>query len=457
MSRHRPSWLPDSPHRHAVPRLFRSLAILSLGMAQAHALVAVAQTEVLPGAQQAFLTFCRERTKVSRDGMTLHCVASPAEVQRDFARIERIVRAIRGVFAGIKPRNPLDSLEVWVIPDRAAYLGGIRDIAGSDGGNTGGMFCPRGRNAHVFVHGMSWPVLQHELWHAVSHVYLGDCAAWIDEGLAEVFERGVDIEQNFVIGAVSDGDLRAVRGALARGELRPTLEFSSLGDATWRSRLRNGLHLGGVQYTQAWITMQFLLFADEGSHRVRVNHLLRLLNQGRSSRSALNTAIGADDRAMGALDAGIRAYIERLGVVDPTAVARDLRAWAESVAQRHRGESIEADALVRDLVDHAAEKASLAPLRPPANLVRGSGGTPRTLDQHRLEVAPLDGMRWEIAWEPGNEHPLSTGAQPSGAVPPASEPPTSDPAVRAKPSPNGTGTKATPTPCPVRIRWYLSR
>jgi hypothetical protein len=416
------------------------------------------------------MQFRAASTRVSRGGVTLQYLGQQSEAWRTLERIERAIAAMRAVFDGMQQRESVDDLAVWIIPDRDAYIGGVRAIGGADGGNSGGMCCIRDDNAYVFVHGWSWPTLQHELWHALSHIYLGDCAPWIDEGLAEVFERGVDVDGNFVIGAISERDRGRVRDALRGGGLKPTIEFASVGDTTWSTRLRHGTSDGSVQYTQAWITMQFLLFADEGAHRGYLNRLLRELNRGQSSRSALNASIGGTAASLKAFDAAILRYIERLEVVDPKAMEELLRKWGEDVAARVPADRCEPEQLT-------AETAGLAKRAKDAGLSCEFEGKVRCittgsapLHEHVVEIAPVHGMRWEVRWERPASAP-SARTTPTPAEDGDGTPPVPESAAPSRPGENGsesdeerkpkqaasTDPSTDRPPHRVRIRWFLSR
>ena len=425
-----------------MPRSPSALAIVWLLLLAPFPTSAVAQVEIHRGAQQAFAAFRSSATTISRGLITLQTPEPNAQAWQSLERIERVVETIRGVFGGMKPREKFDRLTVWRIPDRAAYIGGLRVITGVDGSNSGGMFVVRGDDIHVFVHGESWPILLHELWHAVAAVYLGDTAPWIDEGLAEIFERGLFVEGSFVIGAVSGTDVGSIQSALASNMLRPSIEFTTLSDSVWGSRLRHGMDSGSAQYTQAWITLHFLLFADEGAHRRRVNTLLSEINRGRSAQSALHSAIGADAASLGALDAGIARFVRGLKPVDPVATAAMLRAWGEQQRAGADSESHKAASLASSLTNWASKRAGSAGPIDLNRRVRALGKDDAPLENQIIEINPLDGMRWEVAWVKARANPnasaASNTAEESGSR--TASPP-------AKPAPTHE----------VQIRWFLSR
>ena len=254
------------------------------------------------------------------------------------ARIESVILQARTVFSPDQREPNWERVEVYLAANRNDYLSVLKVEAGADGTGSGGMHCWRSDEPQrVFVHGDSWPVLQHELWHAVVRQDLGDCPTWLNEGLAEIFEQGMFVGDQLVLGGVSSHKLPAARDLVSRtGE---SLQIFFQRGAAWNSRLRTGQESGTAQYTQAWLLMHFLLFADDGRHRARVNCLLQRLQQGRSGRSAMHDCIGTGN--LSDLEREMNRFVRNgLKAIDPVAFSRLLLDWAETTRGGEAAESI---------------------------------------------------------------------------------------------------------------------
>ena len=254
------------------------------------------------------------------------------------ARIESVVRQARTVFSPDQRESNWERVEVYLTASRNDYLSVLKVETGADGTGSGGMHCWRsGEPQRVFVHGDSWPVLQHELWHAVVRQDLVDCPKWLNEGLAEIFEEGVFVGDQLVLGGVSSRRLPAARDLVSRtGE---PLRIFFQRDAVWNSRLRTGRDSGTSQYTQAWLLMHFLLFADDGGHRSRVNCLLQRLQQSRSGGTAIHDCIGMGN--LPDLEREMNRFVgDGLKASDPVAFGSLLLDWAERTQGGEAAESV---------------------------------------------------------------------------------------------------------------------
>lgn len=250
------------------------------------------------------------------------------EADRTAARIESVIQQAREVFPSAQRERHWKRVEVYLAGSRNDYLSLLRVEAGTDGTGSGGMHCWRGNEPQrVFVHGDSWPLLQHELWHAVVRQDLGDCPTWLNEGLAEIFAEGRFVGDQLVLGGVSAHRLPAARDLISRTGEPLKLFFQR--DDSWNMRLRTGRESGNAQYTQAWLLMHFLLFADDGRHRSRVNCLLQRIQSGRSAHSAMHDCIGSGNLI--SLERAMADHVRNLlRVMDPIAFSELLVGWARA-------------------------------------------------------------------------------------------------------------------------------
>jgi hypothetical protein len=321
----------------------------------------------------------------------------PERSRETFDKTRWLLSTIELVFDGMATRRPSDGLEVFYAGDRNDYLSILRTEANADGSNTAGMAAYGGRRTMLFVRGLEWRTIQHEAWHASRSVFIPNMPTWLDEGLAEIFEHGAFLDDQFTIGGLGVDDLQKVRALFETGNWLPVGEFVR-SDAAWNDRVRNGDVQGFAQYVQAWAICHFLLFAEDGEHRGRINRFMNALNRGADTWTAFDAAIGANGRSVEALDREVRAWFESATPVELTKTHDTLESWADSMG---------ADLPERGRFDFDAIKASLIAWM--SDAARGS--VARTLDDAQVTVKagrrgqgpivridPLDGLSWTVTW-----------------------------------------------------------
>lgn len=321
----------------------------------------------------------------------------PDTARQTFDKTRWLLSTIEIVFDGMATRRPSDGLEVFYAADRNDYLSLIATEANGDGSNTAGMAAYGGRRTMLFVKGLAWGTIQHEAWHASRSVFIPNMPTWLDEGLAEVFEHGAFLDDQFTIGGVGEDDLARVKALFETGHWVPVGEFVRSDDA-WNQRVRTGDVSGLAQYVQAWAICHFLLFADDGEHRTRLNTFLRGLNRGMNEWQAFDAAIGANDRSVAALDRAVRAYFERTRPVDLEGIRDTLLAWADSIGPTlpERGR-FDFDAIEASVIAWMADPSRRSLVRDlDANRVTVKAG--RRGQGPIVRIDPLDGLGWEVAF-----------------------------------------------------------
>lgn len=353
--------------------------------------------EVVRNPRQSAAAFQQRAWRLQEGKLRVISDIDPENARATFDKTRWLLSTIEVVFAGMATRRPSDGLEVFYAADRNDYLSLIATEVNGDGSNTAGMAAYGGRRTMLFVKGLAWGTIQHEAWHASRSVFIPNMPTWLDEGIAEVFEKGAFLDDQFTIGGIGEDDLRRVKAILETGNWVPLGEFVRDDDA-WNLRLRNGDVSGFAQYVQAWAICHFLLFADDGEHRSRLNTFLRGMNRGMNEWQAFDAAIGANDRVVAALDAEVRKYFETARPLHLDRMHDTLLAWADAEATTlpERGR-FDFDAIRSSLVAWMADparKGLARELDPKAVNVkagrRGQGPIVR--------IDPLDGLGWEISF-----------------------------------------------------------
>ncbi|MCH2160527.1 MAG: DUF1570 domain-containing protein, partial [Phycisphaerales bacterium] len=278
-----------------------ALALSRAGMAQK-------APEIPNQPNLAFAAFKNRAWSLKEGRIQVVSDIQPENASRTCLRIQSLIRTIDLVFEGMKPRRDTEDLVIWIINGRNDYLSALKVVTGADGSHSSGMATYRGTETNVFVHGLKWNTIQHECWHAANSIFVPDLPSWMDEGIAEVIERGTFVDDTFMVGGMSSNQLGKAKANLSKWWVSLPI-FLQRGDQ-WHQQLKTGSDAGRQQYVQAWSIMQFLLFGDEGAHRHRVNAYMAGMNKGQSERSALHYAIGSDAKSIGNLERSIVRYVQ---------------------------------------------------------------------------------------------------------------------------------------------------
>jgi len=136
-------------------------------------------------------------------------------------------------------------------------------------------------------------LLQHEGFHQVAGQIFPDLPLWANEGLAELFERGVVVGGLLALGEISSGDYRRLHAAIEQDSLIPFDRFFSMSDNEWAAHVRSG-H-ARLNYLQAWSLVHFLLYAQNGKYEQGFMRFLVQLNRDIGWQQAFVAAFGMPD------------------------------------------------------------------------------------------------------------------------------------------------------------------
>jgi hypothetical protein len=356
--------------------------------------MAQSRVEIPVGAGPAYQAFLRTRQLVAEGRLSLAVAARADEAKAMLGQAQRAVAAIESLFVGMRRRTGWERLVVWCIDDRSAFLGAVRAVADADAGNAGGMCCDLGKEVHVFVHGRSWRVIRHELWHAVSGAYLPAVDPWLDEGMAEILGESVDMGDSLAMGGVSADRLARCRALVSRGAWVSLPIFLQRGEQ-WGSQLRRGEQSGPDQYLQAWAIVHHLMFADNGAHRPMLATMMAELNAGRDQRSALHSSVGSSPESLQAWEREVTAWLGSASPVDLAGMRRSLADWAES---ERSALTVGIDELGQSVASHA-RRGGLLGLARSAVGTGGASEVSRTARTRSIRIGPVDGGIWTVRWE----------------------------------------------------------
>ncbi len=241
-----------------------------------------------------------------------------AVTERLAAHLDRMSDEYAALMSGLRERRSGRRLQVYLFRDQECYRSTLDLRFDADGAGTGGMTVRDGTEITLAAWQGDRPVellertLRHEGFHQFKEIYFPNMPPWANEGLAEVFEAAVVLEDGIVLGEVPAEWLRTVRDAAAAGGLPPLAELFEVDAERWQDHVNAGR--GAVPYAQAWSVVHFLVFGEERRYLPSFERFLVLMNRGLSWRSAFQQAMGLRD--LGPMGERWRAYVAGLEPTD---------------------------------------------------------------------------------------------------------------------------------------------
>lgn len=148
-------------------------------------------------------------------------------------------------------------------------------------------------------------LFQHEGFHQVSsHLFTGT-PLWAEEGMAELFERGIVVGNQLVVGDFPPRDKAILAKAIEGQHTVPLERFLAIGHDEWGARVKMGD--AQTQYLQAWSLIHFLVFAENGKYEMPYLNFLVQLNRRVAWQQAFVAAFGVPD--VKALETKWREYV----------------------------------------------------------------------------------------------------------------------------------------------------
>ncbi len=136
-------------------------------------------------------------------------------------------------------------------------------------------------------------LFQHEGFHQVSsHLFTGT-PLWAEEGMAELFERGIVVGNQLVVGDFPPRDKARLAKAIEGQHAMPLERFLAIGHDEWGARVKMGD--AQVQYLQAWSLIHFLVFAENGKYEMPYLNFLVQLNRRVAWQQAFVASFGVPD------------------------------------------------------------------------------------------------------------------------------------------------------------------
>lgn len=200
------------------------------------------------------------------------------------------------VFDGMGRPGSDQPFNVYLFTKHADYV----KFTNGEFPNTGGIFISRKRALAVYLEDQGREqmrkTLRHEAFHQFAFEKIGPgLPVWLNEGLAQLFEESIRLNDDLRIGLVPPDRLRQLQHDIAKGRLIDFETILKLNDDAWARTLADRGR-AATQYTQAWAMVHFLIFAQDAKgnalYRERFNSMLRDIAEGRTGWGAFTKHFG---------------------------------------------------------------------------------------------------------------------------------------------------------------------
>ena len=224
----------------------------------------------------------------------------PKDQAADIANhMDRTFECYANLFSGLKLARPA-RLDVYVFFNKEDYMAVLREKFNNDGTGSAGKCITRGNVISL----VAWKTsrdsnrslkrtLQHEGFHQFASNLFPNLPTWANEGLAEVFERGVLVDGKVVLGEVSRTDIRRLTSAMKEGRFRSINQILSVEQSEWNQQVVSGS--AGENYLQAWNICHCFLYAEDSKYQKQFMNFLKGINQGMEWKASFVNAFGVPD------------------------------------------------------------------------------------------------------------------------------------------------------------------
>lgn len=277
---------PDSPRLSAKSAFIRVLFFLLL--------TALAQAAFAQSAQHWWAQSPEFRTRYYHVKTDL----SQSNARHLAEHMDITFEAYARLFTGLKARQP-KSLDLYLFAKQQDYNSVLREKFRANGTGSWGMaITRRGETSLVAWQGDysltdMESVLQHEGFHQFARYLFPRLPSWANEGLAEVFQRGVEVDGKIILGEVSPRDLTMLFKATKTRQFRSFAQFFTMDQRVWNQHVQYGE--ANTNYLQAWCLVHFFLYADEARYQPAFMDFLVGLNRELPWQEAFVRAFGTPD------------------------------------------------------------------------------------------------------------------------------------------------------------------
>lgn len=229
----------------------------------------------------------------------------------------------RNLFAGLKLKR-IARLDVYIFAEQKDYIAILKKRFNDDGTGSGGKCITRGNVISL----VAWKgrqsmdrlkrVMQHEGFHQFASNFFTRLPTWANEGLAEVFERGVLVGKEIVLGEVSPGDVRRLNAFKEKGRFTSLGTILTVPQSEWNQQVVSGT--AGPNYLQAWNVCHCFLFSEDSRYQQQFLQFLKGINDGNKWQDSFVRAFGVPD-----FDSMNEIWLKYISKLSPTDYRQTIR------------------------------------------------------------------------------------------------------------------------------------
>ena len=227
----------------------------------------------------------------------IHTDLEPALADDLAKRMDAMFDEYARRMAEFNPVSTKDKLPVYLFQKQDDYMEATQGKVP----NTAGIFMAGKRNELLAYLGDQdrdalRRTLQHEAFHQFAYTTISrNLPIWLNEGMAQLFEEGIWVDDQFRIGEVPPYRIRQLRDDIKSGRMVDFEKFFRMTNRDWQQTVIKDAESGATQYNQAWAIAQFLA---RGSNENRESLLawLRYMHEGSDANAAYDKAFKVTPR-----------------------------------------------------------------------------------------------------------------------------------------------------------------
>jgi hypothetical protein len=144
---------------------------------------------------------------------------------------------------------------------------------------------------------LGWTNVQRECFRQFAHTFVSEnLSAWLAEGLAVYYSEAIWTGDGYVAGVIPLVRYSDIHKRIKDDELAPLMKFVAMPQSQWdKSQAQEMEHIRN----QGWSMVHFLMHADNGKHRAKLNDFVRDIVAGKATADSFANYFGHDGGPLG--------------------------------------------------------------------------------------------------------------------------------------------------------------
>lgn len=229
------------------------------------------------------------------------------------------------------------TLELYLFAAQADYMQVLQQRFNDDATGSWGKCISRGNSISLVGFRGQYELeqvkslLQHEGFHQVAAHLFTNLPTWANEGLAEVFEHGIVVDGQLILGDFPAHEQKRIIEGIDQHQAIAMGKLFTMGQSQWNDQVRTSD--ANMQYLQAWSLVHFMIFGQQGKYEANFLNFLVLLNRGIEWKTAFVAAYGMPDFDL--VQTQWEAFVKNLPPTDYRETVRRLRFLMAGLTELH--------------------------------------------------------------------------------------------------------------------------